>query len=187
MVTWQSGVEAIRSALPVPPDAAAKFLEDLRRGEIPRLSGTTVFLTRSRQKVSRLVMDYAQFAGALPHNVIILSVSFENVPRVPKPSCHVVDQVAERFWHLTASFGFFEIPDLRRALSEARGLNADVDLEKVTFIGTRDHVVFRRGSSWLRRSRLALFAFLYRNAARAIDRFSLPPKSVIELSREIEI
>jgi K+ transporter len=39
----------------------------------------------------------------------------------------------------------------------------------------------------LRRSRLALFAFLYRNAARAIDRFSLPPKSVIELSREIEI
>ena len=187
MITWHSGVEAIRNALPVPPDAAAKFLEDLRRGEIPRLRGTTVFLTRSTRKVSRLVMDYAQFAGALPHNVIILSVSFENVPRVPKPSCHVVDQVAERFWHLTASFGFFEIPDLRRALSEARGLDADVDREKVTFIGTRDHVVFRRGSSLLRRSRLALFAFLYRNAARAIDRFNLPPKSVIELSREIEI
>jgi KUP system potassium uptake protein len=187
MVTWHSGVEAIRRALPVPPDAAAKFLEELRRGEIPRLSGTTVFLTRSTQKVSRLVMDYAQFAGALPHNVIILSVSFENVPRVSKPSCHVVDKVAERFWHLTASFGFFEIPDLRRALGEAQGLDADVDREKVTFIGTRDHVVFRGGSSFLRRLRLTLFAFLYRNAARAIDRFNLPPKSVIELSREIEI
>jgi KUP system potassium uptake protein len=72
-------------------------------------------------------------------------------------------------------------------LSEAQGLDADVDLEKVTFIGTRDHVIYRRGSSVLRRWRLALFAFLYRNAARAIDRFSLPPKSVIELSREIEI
>jgi KUP system potassium uptake protein len=187
MVTWRSGVEAIRSSLPVPPADAAKFLADLKAGKIPRVSGTTVFLTRSRQKVSRLVMDYAQFAGALPHNVIILSVSFENVPRVPKPSCHVVDHVAERFWHLTASFGFFEIPDLRRALREAQGLDADVDLEKVTFIGTRDHVIYRRGSSLLRRWRLALFAFLYRNAARAIDRFSLPPKSVIELSREIEI
>ena len=188
MVTWHSGVEAIRSALPVPADAATKFLEGLKHGEIPRLSGgTTVFLTRSRQKVSRLVMDYAQLAGALPHNVIILSVSFENIPRVPKPSCHVVDKVAERFWHLTASFGFFEIPNLQRALREARGQNADVDLEKVTFIGTRDQVVFRRGSSLLRRSRLALFAFLYRNAARAIDRFNLPPKNVIELSREIEI
>jgi KUP system potassium uptake protein len=137
--------------------------------------------------VSRLVMDYAQFTGSLPHNVIILSVFFESVPRVPKPSCHVVDQLGERFWHLAASFGFFEIPDLRRALREARGLNADIDLERVTFIGTRDHVVFTRGSSFLRRSRLALFAFLYRNAARAIDRFNLPPKSVIELSREVEI
>jgi KUP system potassium uptake protein len=187
MVAWHSGVEAIRSALPVPAGEATKFLEDLKRGKVPRLNGTTVFLTRSRQKVSRLVMDYAQFAGALPHNVIILSVSFENVPRVPKPSCHVVDHVAERFWHLTASFGFFEIPDLRRSLREAQGLDADVDLEKVTFIGTRDHVVFKRGSSLLRRARLGLFAFLYRNAARAIDRFNLPPKSVIELSREIEI
>jgi KUP system potassium uptake protein len=187
MVTWRSGTEAIRNSLPVPEKDAAKFLDDLENGKIPRVSGTTVFLTRSRQKVSRLVMDYAQFAGALPHNVIILSVSFESVPRVPKPSCHVVDHVAERFWHLTASFGFFEIPDLRRALSEARGLDADVDLEKVTFIGTRDHVIYRQGSSVLRRWRLALFAFLYRNAARAIDKFSLPPKSVIELSREIEI
>ncbi len=187
MVTWRSGVEAIRDALPVPADAAAKFLQDLTRGAIPRVDGTTVFLSRSRQKVSRLVMDYAQLAGALPHNVIILSVSFESVPRVPKPSCHVVDKVGERFWHLAAGFGFFEIPDLRRALSEARGLDADVDLEKVTFIGTRDHVVFRRGSSLLRRWRMTIFSFLYRNAARAIDRFSLPPKSVIELSREIEI
>ena len=187
MLTWRDGVEAVRDARPATAEATAKFLQDLARGTIPRVNGTTVFLTRSRQKVARLVMDYAQFTGSLPHNVIVLSVFFESVPRVPKPSCHVVEQVGERFWHLAASFGFFEIPDLRRALSEARGLNADVDLEKVTFIGTRDHVVFRRGSSFLRRSRLALFAFLYRNAARAIDRFSLPPKSVIELAREIEI
>src|ERR1700728_3963953 len=145
MGSWRNGVEEIGRFLPVPAPDAAKFLDALMSGKVPRVSGTTVFLTRSRKKVSRLVMDYAQFAGALPHNVIILSVSFESVPRVPKPSCHVVDHVAERFWHLTASFGFFEIPDLQRALREAQGLDADVDLEKVTFIGTRDHVVFKRG------------------------------------------
>jgi KUP system potassium uptake protein len=119
--------------------------------------------------------------------VIALSVTFENIPRVPKPRFHVVDQVAERFWHLAAHFGFFEIPDLRRALSEAYGLSPDVNLEEVTFIGTRDLVIYRKGSSLLRRWRLALFAFLYRNAARAIDRFSLPPKQVIEIAREIEL
>jgi KUP system potassium uptake protein len=187
MITWHAGVEAIRRGLPVPEKDSAEFLQELRRGAIPRVGGTTVFLTRSRQKVSRLIMEYAQFAGSLPHNVIALSVSFENVPRVPKPSCHVVDHVGERFWHLAASFGFFEIPDLRRALDEAQGLDADIDREKVTFIGTRDHVVYRHGSSFFRRLRLGLFAYLYRNAARAIDRFSLPPKSVIEIAREVEI
>jgi KUP system potassium uptake protein len=146
-----------------------------------------VFLTRSRQKVSRFILDYTRFTGSLPRNVIALSVSFENIPRVPKPRCHVVDQVEDRFWHLAARFGFFEIPDLRRALSEAQGLPHDVNLEQVLFIGTRDLVIYRKGSSFLRRWRVALFAFLYRNAARAIDRFSLPPKQVIEIAREIEL
>ena len=187
MVTWRSGVEAIRAKLPLPQDDADRFLQDIKDGVIPRVSGTTVFLTRGRQKVSRFILDYARFTGSLPHNVIALNVSFENIPRVPKPRCHVVDQVADRFWHLTARFGFFEIPDLRRALSEAQGLSTDVSLEEVTFIGTRDLVIYSKGSSVLRRWRLALFAFLYRNAARAIDRFSLPPKQVIEIAREIEL
>jgi KUP system potassium uptake protein len=132
-------------------------------------------------------MEYAQLAGSLPHNVIALSVVFEHVPRVPQPSCHVVDVVGERFWHLQARFGFFEIPDLQRALREAQGLNADVDLDKVTFIATRDMVVYTPGSSLLKRWRLGLFALLYRNAARTNDRFILPPKQVIEIGREIEL
>ena len=187
MITWRSGVEAIRGGLPLPANDADQFLGDLKNGVIPRVKGTTVFLTRSRQKVSRFIVDYTRFTGSLPRNVIALSVSFENIPRVPKPRCHVVDQVEDRFWHLAARFGFFEIPDLRRALSEARGLSADVNLEEAIFIGTRDLVIYKKGSSLLRRWRLALFAFLYRNAARAIDRFSLPPKQVIEIAREIEL
>ena len=85
--------------------------------------------------------------------MIALSVSFENIPRVPKPRCHVVDQVEDRFWHLAARFGFFEIPDLRRALSEAsRGCTRDGNLEQVIFIGTRDLVIYKEGSSLLRRA-----------------------------------
>jgi KUP system potassium uptake protein len=188
MITWRLGVTAIKASLPLPEETARQFLNDLERGVIPRNGvNTIVFLTRSQQRVSRLIVDYAQLAGSLPHNVIALSVIFEHVPRVPQPSCHVVDVVGARFWHLQARFGFFEIPDLRRSLREAVGLDADVDLDKVTFIATRDMVIYKPGSSVLRRWRLALFAFLYRNAAKTIDRFTLPPKQVIEIGREIEL
>src|SRR5581483_5921977 len=187
MLTWRTGVEGIRNSLPLPRDAADQFLRDVRNGVIPRVSGTTVFLTRGRQKVSRFIFDYARFTGSLPRNVIALSVTFESIPRVPKPRCHVVEQVEDVFWHLAARVRFFEIPALRRALSQARGLTADVNLEEVTFIGTRDLVIYKKGSPLLKRWRVGLFASLYRNAARAIDRFSLPPKQVIEIAREIEL
>ncbi len=55
------------------------------------------------------------------------------------------------------------------------------------FVATRDLVVHKPGSRVLRQGRLGLFAFLYRNAVKATDRFSLPPHSVLEIARQIEI
>jgi KUP system potassium uptake protein len=37
------------------------------------------------------------------------------------------------------------------------------------------------------RWRLALFAFLYRNAVKAVDRFNLPSENVVEIGRQIEV
>jgi KUP system potassium uptake protein len=188
MLTWRLGVTAIKAARPLPEATAGQFLRDLADNVVPRNSvETIVFLSGGQQRVSRLIVDYAQLAGSLPHNIVELSVVFEHVPRVPWPSCHVVHVIDDRFWHLEARFGFFEIPDLQRSLREARGLTAGIDLDNVTFIATRDLVVYKRGSSLFRRWRVGLFAFLYRNAAKTIDRFILPPKQVIEIGREIEL
>ena len=187
MTTWRSGVEAIRATLVQAPQSAEKFLADLRDGAIPRVAGTTVFLTRSTQKVSRLIMDHAHFVGVLPRNAIALSVVFENTPRITGPTCAVVDNVGEGLWHLVARFGFLEIPDLRQALLKTRGLPSGVDFDKALFVGTRDLVVSKHKNASLRGWRLALFAFLYRNSVKIVDRFNLEPSNVIEIARQIEI
>jgi KUP system potassium uptake protein len=187
MTTWRTGTEAIRAALMQPAEAADRFLSDLKRGVIPRVEGTTVFLTRSTQKVSGLIMAHARFAGALPKHAIALSVVFETTPRIAGAHCTVVDNVAEGLWHVVARFGFFEIPDLRRALRDAHGLGAAVDFDKVLFVGTRDLIVQKRKSARLRGWRLALFAFLYRNSVKVVDRFNLAPENVIEIARQIAI
>jgi KUP system potassium uptake protein len=187
MVTWRSGVDALRATLVQTPESAEQFLGDLKSGAIPRVPGTTVFLTRSTQKVSRLIMDHAHFVHVLPRNAIALSVVFENTPRIVGPNCTVVDCVGEGLWHLVARFGFFEIPDLRRALTATKGLGADVDFDKAMFVGTRDLVVGRKVNPRFRGWRLALFAFLYRNSAKIVDRFNLNADNVIEIARQIEI
>jgi KUP system potassium uptake protein len=187
MITWRRGVEAIRQTLVQSPPSAEKFLSDLKGGAIPRVDGTTVFLTRSSQKVSRLIMDHAHFVGVLPRNAIALSVVFENTPRIAGPTCAVVDNVGEGLWHLVARFGFLEIPDLRQALLKTHGLPADIDFDKAMFVGTRDLVVSRHEDASLRGWRMALFAFLYRNSVKIVDRFNLEPSNAIEIARQIEI
>ena len=187
MITWRTGIEAIRAALVQAPQAAEQFLADLRSGVIPRVEGTTVFLTRSTRRISRVIMDHARFVGALPRNAIALSVVFENTPRIADPRCTVIDDVGEGLWHLVARFGFLEIPDLRQALLKTHGLPASVDFNKALFVGTRDLVVAKKEHAGLRGWRLTLFAFLYRNSVKIVDRFNLEPSNVIEIARQIEI
>ena len=187
MTTWRAGSDGVRATLRQTPQSQERFLAKLKSGAIPRVEGTTVFLTRSTQKVSRLIMDHVHFAGVLPRHAITLSVIFEDIPRIQGPHCTVVDDVGYGLWHVEARFGFFEIPDLRRALHNAHGLGAAVDFDQALFVGTRDLIVRKPKSATLRGWRLALFAFLYRNSVKVVDRFNLAPENVIEIARQIEI
>jgi KUP system potassium uptake protein len=187
MVTWRRGIEAIHAELLQTPEAAEKFLAKLRGGAIPRPDGTTVFITRSNQRVSRLVVDHVRFTGVLPKRAIALNVRFESTPRALGPKCSVVDQVGEGLWVVDARFGFFEIPDLKGALANARGLEPPIDVDKARFVAARDLVVAKRQGAALHGWRISLFAFLYRNAAKIVDRFNLAPERVVEISRQIEI
>jgi KUP system potassium uptake protein len=187
MITWRSGTDAIRASLAQKPELSQRFLTELETGMIPRVPGTTVFLTRSTQAVPRLIMDQVHFAGALPRHVIALGVTFESTPRIEGPACTVIDKVGDGLWHMVARFGFLEMPDILAALKRAEGLEAPVDLDHAVFLASRDLVVCRPGSSLLRRWRLSVFAFMYRNAVKIVDRFNLPPQNVVEIARQIEI
>jgi len=187
MIAWRTGMDGIRECLAQSPQSEAQFLAELQAGRIPRVPGTTVFLTRATQRIPRLIIDHVHFIGALTSNVIALHVEFLEVPRTEGRSCAVIDRVADGFWHVLCRFGFVEIPDLRQALASLEGLDPGIDLEHAVFIGARDLVVNRPGSGPLRRARVALFAFLYRNAVKMVDRFNLPASNVIEIARQVEI
>ncbi len=187
MVTWRTGIEAVHAALMQTPEAAARFLSTLAAGRIPRIDGTTVFITRSTQKVSRLIVDHAHYTGVLPTRTIALSIRFESTPRVLGPKCSVVEVLGEGVWRVVASFGFFEIPDLRAALNHARGLDPPIDFDGALFVAARDLVVSKPHAPAMRGWRTALFAFLYRNSVKIVDRFNLAPERVLEIARQIEI
>jgi KUP system potassium uptake protein len=187
MLTWHAGVEAIRSNMVRTPEEGDRFLTALKNGTIPRTRGTTIFLTRGSQQIAPLVMEHARFVGVLPEHAVSLNVIFETIPRIIGPKCSSVEHVGEGLWRITARFGFMEIPDLRGALREAVELGGKAELDAAHFIGARDLVVRKPRGSVFGSLRMALFAFLYRNAVKVVDRFQLPADRAVEIARQIEV
>jgi KUP system potassium uptake protein len=187
MWTWRDGLDAVRASLGADKHDPKRFLQQLRDDKIPRVPGTAVFLTRARQSIPTILVDHVKHMGALHSHVIALTVNFEVTPRVAPPNrCHV-KPVGDGIVHAEVSFGFVEIPDLGRTLSDVKALQPEFEIDTAIFFGTRDQVVARHGSPVLSRWRLPVFSFLYRNAVKVVDRFHLPPSNVVEIARQIEI
>ena len=187
MLTWRSGIDAVRTSLANASQTPERFLASLKTGEIPRVPGTAIFLTRTYQKIPPLMIDHVKHMGALQRSVIALTVRFEEPPRVEDVERCTVEKIGEGIWSVTIRFGFVEIPDLASALKRVKGLDSSINLDKAIYFATRDLVVAKPGTSLLSRLRLPVFAFLYRNAVKVVDRFSLPPERVVEVARQIEI
>jgi len=187
MLTWRSGIDAVRTSLANSSEPPEDFLASLKTGDIPRVPGTAVFLTRTYQKIPPLMIDHVKHMGALQRSVIALTVRFEEPPRIAEPERCDVELIGDGIWSVTIRFGFVEIPDLAGALKRVKGLDPSIDLDAAIYFATRDLIVAKRGASMFDRLRLPVFAFLYRNAVKVVDRFSLPPDRVVEIARQIEI
>jgi KUP system potassium uptake protein len=187
MTTWRGGIDALRASLKATTEDPARFLAGLETGAVPRVPGTAVFLTRAVQAIPTLLVDHVKHMGALHQHVIALTVLFEECPRMVDLERCSLESIGAGIIHVTIRFGFIEIPDLKIALRKVKGLDPGVDLDNAVFFGTRDQVVRRRGGTLLAPWRRPAFAFLYRNAAKVVDRFNLPPESVVEIARQIEV
>jgi KUP system potassium uptake protein len=186
MTTWHYGVEAKERRDAPRTQSLESFLGYLHQNNVPRVSGTAVFLTRSSEMIAPVIVDYVEGVRSLPETVITLAVSFEDVPRARSNNRVRVKQFGDGFWHVTVHFGFVQIPDLPSALGLAKKQGVP-SLKGATYFIEREYLVSRKGQNVLARWRIALFSFMSRNSAHAIDRFQIPADSLVELGRRIEL
>jgi KUP system potassium uptake protein len=186
MTTWHSGVEAMRRRSVARSLQPAEFFAHLRSDNVARVSGTAVFLTRLGNAIPPVIVDYVKQVGTLPKTVIALTVSFEDVPRVRSKDRVRIEQLSDGFWHATVHFGFVEIPDLPAVLRLAKKDGVPIPDDASYYI-ERNDLISRKHRNPLSRLSLALFSFMSRNSAHAIDRFKIPSSALIEIGRRIEL
>jgi len=187
MTTWRYGMDVLQThhtAMSMPPEV---FFERLRQLKIPRVPGTVIFLTRMADTTPLLLVRHVEQIGALQESVVALTVKFADVPRIPRAERLEVRKLAENCWQITAHFGFFQVPDLLAALRQAKVSGCEIDIKHAIFFTARDAVVANPTHNLATRARLLLFAFMLRNAVRAVDLFQIPTDNHIEMGRLVEI
>ncbi|WP_375787031.1 potassium transporter Kup [Bradyrhizobium sp. Pha-3] len=186
MTTWRYGVAAVNRCNVRSSLRPAEFFARLRDKKIVRVQGTGLFLTRLRHSVPPLIVNHVERERSLHETVVALSVSFESIPRVPVPDRMRCQYRGQGLWHVTIRFGFVESPDLPSIVSQARRVGIPMR-DELTYYVERHDPISRQDRPAVSRWRVALFAFMSRNSAHAVDRFKIPPNALVEVGRRVEL
>ncbi|HMK00239.1 MAG TPA: KUP/HAK/KT family potassium transporter, partial [Reyranella sp.] len=187
MMTWHRGTRAVAVKLAENEATPEAFLAELASGRIARVPGTAVFLTRTARTVPPVLLNHVAQIKSLAETIVTLTVRFEETPRVDEPDRAEVLHLGDGLWHVVVCFGFIEVPNLVIALARAKELGCPVHLDDAVYFAARDDVVASQDHPRLWAWQRMLFAFMYRNAVRASDRFDLPPERFLEIGRQVRL
>jgi KUP system potassium uptake protein len=187
MLIWHRGSVAVAHSLEQTPVPVAKFLDDIKARNIPRVPGTAVFLTRTSNGVPPVMLWHLKQNRALHEHVLVLRVLTESRPRVHWPQLMTIAKEGENFWRVTAHFGFMQRPDIPRLLHQATQLGCTVSLDDVIYYVGHEIILHKERGPALPHWQEALFAAMLRNASHVTDYFRLPTEQVVEIGRQISI
>jgi KUP system potassium uptake protein len=186
MITWHFGIDALHRRSMAQSQHADAFFASLNDQHIARVPGTAIFLTRLSHRIPPIIVNYVKQGHSLHETAIALTASFESVPRIRPADRIRCEQLCEGVWHISVHFGFVEIPDLPAVLANAKEIGVPIKNNATYYIERHDPVSRRRRNP-IARFQIALFAFMARNSAHAVDRFRIPSGSLIEIGSRLEI
>lgn len=165
MTTWKRGKQLLvdrldEGALPLPI-----FISSIRVQPPHRVQGTAVFLTARSDAVPHALLHNLLHNQVLHEQVVLLTVVYEDIPRVPPQRRFEVDAYGEGFFRVILHFGFTDEPDVPQALKLCHLDDLDFSPMRTTYFLSRETVIASKLEG-MARWREALFAFMLKNADR---------------------
>ncbi|WP_243062288.1 potassium transporter Kup [Humibacter sp. RRB41] len=193
MTTWRRGRQLVQNDRRKMEGSLAKFIEDMRQKDLPRVAGIAIFPHPNKDTTPLALRANVKHNHVLHEHVIIVSIVTAPVPHVTTSDAFVYDELGysdDGIEHLTIRFGFSDEPNIPRALRAAcragtLPLDAGAFAHASYFISrgalrtTRTKTMF----PWRR----SLFVALAHNAADPAARFGLPTSRTVTMGSDVEI
>jgi KUP system potassium uptake protein len=151
-----------------------------------RVAGTAVFLTARADAVPGALLHNLKHNKVLHERVVLCHVQVDNTPVVPDTRRLEVKKLGKGFYDVIIHHGFFESPDVPKALQLARPFGLAIDLDATTFFVGRETLVPAEHPA-LGKWRTWLYISLASAALSPARFYHLPPNRVVELGTQVSI
>jgi KUP system potassium uptake protein len=184
MEVWRNGRRAHLERIKTESMPLDLFIE--KDKTTMRVAGTAIFLSARGDVVPGALLHNLKHNRVLHERVILAHVVVDDVPVVQPAKRIQVTKLGKGFFNVYIHHGFFETPDVPRALEDARPFGLAVDKDTATFfIGHEtlvlsDHPVLGRWRTWL-------YVRLATTALSPARFYHLPPNRVVELGTQVTI
>jgi KUP system potassium uptake protein len=183
MFSWKRGREILAQRFREQLLPLTDFF-DLMRVDVPaRVPGTAVFMTSSKEGTPPALLHNFMHNRVVHQHIVLLTVTTSDSARVPETERFDVESLPDGFCRVLGKYGFMEQPDAPKLLHDAGVIGS---VEHVTFFLGRENLIATQHPG-MARWRVALFAFLTRNAQPATKFFNIPPDRVMEIGAQIEL
>ena len=187
MLIWHRGACAVSARLQEAVVPIGAFMADVAQRQIPRVPGTAVFLTRTKEEVPPVMVWHLSHNRALHAYLFVLTVETEPVPWVKDAGRVAITEVAPQFWRASAHYGFMERPDIPALLRQAQDCGCGIELSDITYFVGHETILSRDDGKGLPKWVVACFAVMQRNSTHLSDYFRLPSDALVEIGRQIGI
>jgi KUP system potassium uptake protein len=186
MLTWHRGRALLREKIMTDTLPLPLFLTDVEASKPHRVAGTAVFLASTARGTPTVLLHHFKHNKVLHEQVVILSVTTDDVPWVPDDQKVHLKEFGHGFWAVTAHYGFMESPNVGHILSVCRSKGLQTHGADTSYYLGRETIIPTRGSPGMAEWRKHLFRFLSSIARPATDFFAIPPNRVVEIGMQIE-
>jgi KUP system potassium uptake protein len=185
MDTWRVGRRAHMEQIRKGSLALDLLLE--RAGNLAqRIGGAAVFMSARSDITPSALLHTLKHFRLLHERVVLAHVTVEDTPFVPNARRVSVQKLGKGFFAAEIRYGFFQTPDVPKALEQARKFGLALEPEATTYFLGRETLVPGEHPV-LRHWRISLYMWLASNALAPARFFRLPPNRVVELGTQVTI
>lgn len=192
MVTWQKGMEFLRSSYYMEKVDLKSIIDEFNHPDLHYLpNSTTIFISDPYDKSGGALLHYFKLNRIIPEHILIVSIAIENHPYISQTERHELTKLGKGIFRLILHYGFMDLIDIPEALSIANKKKIfpfSLDVGQATFLIEIAQIsATRRKRTLLFFWQEKLFAFLMRNAALDIEFYHLPYNRTVAIGTYCEI